>query len=103
MSVFDAMFGVLFADPNMASDATYTAPGLGGVPTPCRAIFRQTDMDWRGNDVEVSTPGRIAEVRVAEVPMMKEGGTLAVDGKSYTIQSASRPNTDRTLWRLELR
>lgn len=103
MSVFDAMFGVLFADPNMASDATYTAPGIGADPVSCRAILRQPDVDWRGGEVEVTTPSRIAEVRVSEVPSMKEGGALAVGGKSYTIQKASRPDADRLLWRLELR
>jgi hypothetical protein len=103
VSVFDAMFGVLFADPNMASDATYTPPGGGGVPTPCRAVFRQPDTDWRGNDAEVTTPSRIAEVRVSEIPVMKEAGTLAIGGKSYTIQHASRRDADRMLWRLELR
>lgn len=102
MSVFDAMFGVLFADPNMASDATYTPPG-GGDPVSCRAILRQPDVDWRGGEVEVATPSRIAEVRVSEVPVMKEAGTLAIGGKSYTIQKASRPDADRLLWRLELR
>ena len=97
------MFGVLFADPNMASDATYTAPGPGGAPTPCRAVFRQPDTDWRGDGVDVTTPSRIAEVRVSEVPMMKEAGTLTIGGKSYTIQKASRSDADRLLWRLELR
>ncbi len=96
------MFGVLFADPNMASDATYTAPG-GGAPVSCRAILRQPDVDWRGGEVEVTTPSRIAEVQVSEVPVMKEAGTLAIGGKSYTIQKASRPDADRLLWRLELR
>lgn len=97
------MFGVLFADPNMASDATYTAPGPAGTSTSCRAVFRQPDTDWRGNDAEVTTPSRIAEVRVSEVPVMKEAGTLAIGGKTYTIQKASRPDADRLLWRLELR
>jgi len=97
------MFGVLFADPNMASDATYTAPGSGGTPIACRAVFRQPDTEWRGDGVEVTTPSRIAEVRVSEVPVMKEAGTLAIDGKTYTIQHASRRDADRMLWRLELR
>ena len=96
------MFGVLFADPNMASDAIYTPPG-GGDPVSCRAILRQPDVDWRGGEVEVTTPSRIAEVRVSEVPSMKEGGALAIGGKTYTIQHASRRDADRMLWRLELR
>lgn len=96
------MFGVLFADPNMASDATYTPPG-GGDPVPCRAILRQPDVDWRGGDVEVTTPSRIAEVRASEVAAMKEGGTLSIGGKTHTIQQASRRDADRLLWRLELR
>ncbi|KAA0572217.1 hypothetical protein FZ983_32115 [Azospirillum sp. B21] len=102
MSVFDAMFGVLFADPNMASDAAYTAPG-GSSAAPCRAIFRQPDTDWRGGDAEVTAISRIAEVQVSEIPVMKEGGSLTVGGKTYTIQKASRPDADRLLWRLELR
>lgn len=82
-------------------DAVYTPPS--GDPINCRAIFVQPDVDWRGGEGAVTTPSRIAEVRVSEVAEMKEKGRLAIGGQSFTVQKASRPDADRLLWRLELR
>ncbi|MGF7178433.1 head-tail joining protein [Azospirillum doebereinerae] len=101
MTVFDSLFDTLFADPNMASSAVYTPPG--GSPVACRVSFRQPDVDWRSDGSGVSTTSRIAEVRVSEVAVMEEEGTLAIGGQTFTIQKASRPDADRLLWRLELR
>ena len=98
MSVFDNALDILFADPNMASDAVYTPP-RGGPPVPCRASFTQGDVLSEG----FNSSARIAEVRASEVSVMKEEGTLTIAGKTYTIQAARQPDTDRLLWRLELR
>lgn len=79
-------------------DAVYTPP-RGGSPVPCRASFTQGDVLADG----FNSAARIAEVRAAEAPIMKEEGTLAIAGRTYTIQSARQPDPDRLLWRLELR
>ncbi|QCO05450.1 head-tail joining protein [Azospirillum argentinense] len=101
MTVFDAMMDVLFADPNMASDAVYTPP-RGGATVPCRASFEHGDKEWRFREAGASTPARIAEVRASEVPLMEEEGTLAIGGRTYVIANATQPDDDRLLWRLEL-
>lgn len=101
MSVFDDALNVLFADPNMASDAVYTPP-RGGAPVPCRASFECGDKEWRYQEAGASTPVRIAEVRASEVPLMEEEGTLTIGGRTYVIGTATQPDADRLLWRLGL-
>lgn len=85
----------------LGRDAVYTPPG-GGTPVPCRARFRSGDRDVRFLGVGVSAAARVATVRVEEVAVMEEAGLLAIDGVSYTVSKASRPDTDRSLWHLEL-
>lgn len=102
VTAFDVMFGALFADPNMASAGLYTPPD-GGPAVSCRVSFRQPDLTWHGGDASVTSPARIAEIRVSEVPAIEEEGTLAVGGVTYTVQNATRPDSDRLLWRVELR
>lgn len=102
MTVFAAMFDTLFADPNMAAQAVYTPPG-GGAPVPCAVMFRAPDFDWRGGEASVTTPARVAELRVSEVALVEEEGVLEVAGRTYTVQHAKHPDADRLLWRVELR
>lgn len=84
-------------------DALYTAPG-GGSPVACRlAWVTQADRPvslFEG--VGVSTPARLAELRVSEVPLVEEGGTVTVGGTAYAVHAAARADADRLLWRLEL-
>ncbi len=101
MTVFDAMLGTLFADPNLAVPAVYTPPH-GGAPLPCRVTFRQPDAEFSAFGGGVTLPARIAEVRAAEVAAPEESGTLAIAGQTYRITRATQPDADRRLWRLEL-
>ncbi|GAA4247519.1 hypothetical protein GBZ26_11320 [Azospirillum formosense] len=82
-------------------DAVYTPP-RGGAPVPCRLTFARGDKEWRFREAGASTPARIAEARVSEVPLMEEEGVLAIGGQTYVIGNATQPDADRLLWRLEL-
>lgn len=94
----------------LALDPSFQIFGVSGVyapltgdPVACRVILREPDTDWHVGEASVSTASRIAEVRVSEVAVMEEEGTLAIGGDTFVIQKASRPDADRLLWRLELR
>lgn len=91
----------LFA--TLGVDAVYTAPG-GGTATPCRlAWVTQGDRSVPAFEgVTLSTPARLAELRVAEVPLVEEGGTVTVGGTTHPVHAAARADADRLLWRLEL-
>lgn len=85
----------------LGADAVYTPPS--GSPVPCRVLLGQGDAEWRDHGPGVTTPARIAELRVSEVPVVKEKGLLAIGGQTFTVQRASQPDDDRLLWRAELR
>lgn len=103
MTVFDDAMAAFFDDPNGAVDAVYTAPG-GTAGTPCRLTWlTQADRAVVGFEgVAVSSAARLAEVRVAEVALMEEGGTVTIGDTVFTIHAAARADADRLLWRLEL-
>ncbi|CAO3440118.1 head-tail joining protein [Azospirillum endophyticum] len=81
--------------------AIYTPPS--GTPVPCVAVLSEGDRDWRSGGSGVTTPARIAEVRVSEVAVMEIDGLLTVGADVFVIDKATQPDTDRLLWRLELK
>ncbi|MBP2297956.1 head-tail joining protein [Azospirillum picis] len=82
--------------------AIYTPPS-GAPVASCRAVLSEGDRDWRSGGSGVTTPARIAEVRVSEVPLMEIEGTLAIGADVFVIDKTSQPDADRLLWRLELK
>lgn len=85
--------------------AIYTPPSstVGGTPVSCVAVLSAGDRDWRSGGSGVTTPARMAEVRVSEVAVMEIEGTLTVGADIFVIDKATQPDTDRLLWRLELK
>lgn len=99
MPVFDTMLSGVFAA--FGVDASYTPPG-GGTANVVRVLWANPDQVETAFGPGVSTPARVAEIRVSELATAAEGGTLAVGGTSWRVTRASRPDGDRLVWRLEL-
>lgn len=96
-----AALDAAFADPNTASDATYT-PAVGDAVA-CRVIWRRPDelyQPFAGGGVAV--PARVAEIRVSEVAAAAEGDSITIDGATYPVDAATRPDPRRLKWRLML-
>lgn len=102
MTVFTDSLGVFFRDPNGSVPAEYSPPG-GGAAVLCRITWiTQGDHDYQLFTTGATAPARVAEVQVSEVALMEEGGTVATSAGTFAIVKASRPDADRSLWRLEL-
>jgi hypothetical protein len=97
----DALDILFAASSKISVAATYTPDG--GAPMPCRVIVKMADESYdAGYGASLMMPSRLAEVRVSEIAVASEGDTITIDGAGYPISSASQPDPDRLLWRLEL-
>ena len=97
----DALDILFAASSKISVAATYTPDG--GAPTPCRVIVKMADESYdAGYGAGAVMPSRIAEVRVSDIAVLAEDDIITIDGADYPISSASQPDPDRLLWRLEL-
>lgn len=87
MTAFDDMVGALFADANMAVDATY-APAAGGSST-VRAILRRPDPNIAGFGIGAYQPALVIDVQAAQVADPTEGDAITVGAFSYTVRGRS--------------
>jgi hypothetical protein len=99
MSVFSAAINAIFADPNMAADAVYSAVG---VCAPCRVILTRPDQDADFGQSMVRVPTVRADVRASEVASPEKGATLTVGDVVYRINAAPMRDRERLVWSLDL-
>jgi hypothetical protein len=99
MSVFDTMLSSAFRGFGMGG--VYTPPG-GGTANDVRVMWANPDQVEASFGIGVNTPARIAEIRVSQLALAEENGTLVVGGTTYRVTRASKPDPDRLVWRLEL-
>ncbi|MGZ8337325.1 MAG: head-tail joining protein, partial [Allosphingosinicella sp.] len=85
MTAIAAAVDVLFADPNLGTDAVYRAGGADpGVPV--RAIVRQPDRIGTFGETRIVAGTVVIDVRVSDVSAPAEGDTIEADGTVYVIQ-----------------
>jgi len=101
MSAIAAAFETLFADPNMAKDATFTRSG--GSPVVVRIVLRRPDRVFEFGETRLHTATTLLDIRVADAPELAEGDGFEFDGESFAVQGEPLRDAERLIWTVELR
>ncbi|GAA0306471.1 head-tail joining protein [Rhodovulum strictum] len=101
MSVFTAAIDNLFADPNIARDATWIADG--GAPKLVRAVTRRADEVTGFGDARLWSETTRIDLRVAEVPNPRPGDRIELEGEAFLIQGEPVRDRERLVWTVDLR
>ena len=101
MSVFAAAIDNLFADPNIAREATYIASG--GAPQLIRVVMRRADDVTGFGEARLWSETTRIDLRVAEVPNPRPGDRIEIDGEVFTIQGEPVRDPERLVWTVDLR
>lgn len=101
MSVFAAAVDNLFADPNIARDATFFADG--GAPVLIRVVTRRADEVTGFGEARLWSETTRIDLRVAEVPNPRPGDRVEIDGEAFLIQGEPVRDRERLVWTINLR
>ena len=101
MSVFTAAIDNLFADPNIARDATWIADG--GTPQLIRVVTRRADDVTGFGDARLWSETTRIDLRVAEVPEPRPGDRVEIEGEAFLIQGEPVRDRERLVWTVDLR
>jgi len=101
MSVFAAAIDNLFADPNIARDATWIADG--GAPKLVRVVTRRADEVTNFGDARLWSETTRIDLRVAEVPNPRPGDRVEIKGEPFLIQGEPVRDRERLIWTVDLR
>lgn len=99
MSAIAAAFETLFADPNMARDATFVPSGGSAVPV--RVVLRRPDRVFEFGETRLLAATTVIEVRTAEVPALAEGDGFEVGGEMFVVQGEPVRDGERLIWTAE--
>lgn len=100
MSVFDTAMQALFADANLALDATFIP--ATGANKEVRVVTRAPDVYQNIGQSVVHTPSLVLEVQVADCPMLTAGDIFLIDKIKYVVQGAPRRDSERLTWQVDL-
>jgi hypothetical protein len=102
MSAFSAAIDVLFADPNLGTDAVWRTGGADpGMPV--RVIVRQPDRIGNFGETRIAAATTIFDIRTSDIAAPAEGDTIEMRGTIYVIQGEPIRDAERLLWTLEAR
>ena len=101
MSVFASAIDNLFADPNIARDATYIADS--GTPVLVRVVTRRSDEVTGFGDARLWSETTRIDLRVAEVPEPRPGDRVEIEGEAFLIQGEPVRDRERLVWTVDLR
>ena len=101
MSVFAAAIDNLFADPDIARDATWIAEG--GAPRLIRVVMRRADEVAGFGDARLWSETTRIDLRVAEVPTPRPGDRIEIEGEAFLIQGEPVRDRERLVWTVDLR
>jgi len=91
----------LFADPNIARDATWRAGGAGaGIPV--RVISRRPDQVVGFGDSRAILPTMLIDVRRSEVSEPGSGDTVEIDGEVFEIIATPTIDSLQLVWTCEV-
>jgi len=102
MSIFAEAIDDLFADPNLARDGLWRAGG-SGAPVPVRVVLRRPDRVVGWGETRLHAPTALADLRMAEVPLLSAGDTIEVAGETWIVQGEPLGDAERLVWTAELR
>jgi hypothetical protein len=96
---FSAMYAALFSDPAMGKDAKYIP--ASGDAVMLRVIQRQSSTEIGPYSVSVLSETNVFEVLVADIPDLREGGKLVVEGIVYQLNGTPRRDPTGLVWVVE--
>ena len=100
-SIFASAIGNLFADPNIARDATWIADG--GAPKLVRVVTRRADEVTGFGEARLWSETTRIDLRVAEVPAPRPGDRVEIEGEAFLIQGEPVRDRERLIWTVDLR
>jgi hypothetical protein len=100
MTAFAAAVNAIFADRNMAADATWTPQG--GATVPVRVIRKAPDELSTFGAARILADTTIIDVRVSEMPNPKPGDTIIIGLDTFTVQGEPKRDRERLIWTLDL-
>jgi hypothetical protein len=101
MSIASAAIAAIFADPNMAADATWYAGGVG-TGTSVHVIKRAPDTVTGFGAARLLSDTMMIDVRVPDIPALAEGDEFDVAGTRYAVQGEPVRDRERLVWTAEL-
>jgi|SRR5581483_3242829 len=100
MNAFAAATDALFADPNMARDATWRAGGTGGGVS-VRVITKRPDQVGSFGDSRTVLPIMLIDVRRSEVPGPASGDTVEIESETFEVIATPTIDSLRLVWTCE--
>jgi hypothetical protein len=101
MTAFAAALDALFADRNLARDATYQP--AEGEPLPVRVIPRRADAVTAFGEARLWSETTRLDLCVSEVAEPRPGDRLVLDGETLVIQGEPVRDRERLVWTLDTR
>jgi hypothetical protein len=101
-SAFAAAIDTLFADPNIATHAAFSAGGVDPAVL-VRVIIRQPDRIGTFGETRIATATTLFDIRTLDVAAPVEGDTIELDGAVYVIQGEPIRDAERLIWTIEAR
>ena len=101
ISAFAAAIEMLFADPNIGTEAIYTSDG--GAPVLVRIVARRADDVTEFGDARLWAETTRVDLLVAEVPNPSPGDRIEIDGDAFLIQGEPVRDRERLVWTVDLR
>jgi len=101
VTAFSAAVDAIFADPNMAADATWAYQGVG-TPLSCRVILKRPDDMTEFGGARIISDTVIADVRVSDVADPQPGDVIVIGADYYTVQGKPSRDRERLVWTMEL-
>lgn len=102
MSAFSAALDAIFADPNLAADATWRS-ARGGPLLPCRVILARPDSLSTFGDAQIVSDTVRLDVRSGEIAAPCNGDRVQVGSEIFTLQGEPRRDRLRLVWQCEAR
>ena len=100
MSAFDTIIATLFADGNLATDATFLPQGGGR--SPVRVIVRAPDVFQKMGSSTIETPTTMLEVKVVDCPSLAPGDQFQIGSTTYTVQGEPRRDESHLTWQVDV-
>ena len=100
MSIFAAAIDNLFADHNIAREATFIANG--GQPQLIRVVMRRADEVTGFGDARLWSETTRIDLRVAEVSAPRPGDRIEIEDDAFLIQGEPVRDRERLVWTVNL-
>jgi len=101
MNALSAAIEILFADPNIGTEAIYTSDG--GAPVLVRVVARRADAVTDFGDARLWSETTRIDLRVADVPNPRPGERIEISSEAFVIQGEPVRDRERLVWTLDLR